>query len=68
MEFREPDDASFALTAMQGLPFDKRHTFVINRFSDIERFANMDPVYVIPEPEEYKPRVRICSDHFILPK
>ncbi|KAF8591896.1 translation initiation factor eIF-3b [Ramaria rubella] len=56
MEFKDVDEASFALAAMQGFPFDRTHTFTINRFSDIERYATMDPTYVEPEPEEYKPR------------
>jgi len=59
MEFKTADEALFALAAMQGFQFDAKHTFVINRFSDIEQYANMDPVYVEPQPEEYKPKVRI---------
>lgn len=65
MEFKDPDEATYALGAMQGFPFDKRHTFVINRFSDIERFASMDPIYVEPEPEEYKPRVGFLSSQVL---
>ena len=59
IDFRTVDEASFALAAMDGFPFDARHTFRVNRFTDIERFANLDETYVEPEPEEYKARVRV---------
>lgn len=57
MEFKSPDEATYALGAMQRFQFDAKHTFTINRFADIEHYAAMDPVYVEPQPEEYKPRV-----------
>ena len=63
MEFRDAEEASFALLAMQGFQIDSKHTFTINRFSDIERYSNMEPTYVEPEPEEYKPRVCILNVH-----
>ncbi|EJF62267.1 translation initiation factor eIF-3b [Dichomitus squalens] len=56
MEFKNPDDASRALAAMNGHPFDARHTFLINRFTDFERYLNLDETYVEPPPEEYKPK------------
>lgn len=51
----------FALNAMHGHPFDARHTFLVNRFTDIERYANLDETYAEPEPEEYKPKVSEVS-------
>ena len=42
---------------MNGHPFDAKHTFRINRFTDIERYANMDETYVEPKVEEYRPKV-----------
>ncbi|KAF8516204.1 translation initiation factor eIF-3b [Hysterangium stoloniferum] len=56
MEFRTPDEAAAAMAAMQGHAFDANHTFIINRFSDIERYASMDPEYSEPQLDEYKPR------------
>ncbi|KIJ45291.1 hypothetical protein M422DRAFT_67411 [Sphaerobolus stellatus SS14] len=56
MEFKTPDEAVHALTTMNGVPFDSKHNFIINRFSEIEQYANMDPVYIEPKFEEYKPR------------
>ena len=64
IDFRTVDEASFALAAMDGFPFDTRHTFRVNRFTDIERYANLDENYVEPEPEEYKARVRISGTNF----
>ena len=57
MEFKNADDAARALVAMNGHPFDAKHTFLINRFTDFERYLNLDETYVEPPPEEYKPKV-----------
>ncbi|EMD40362.1 hypothetical protein CERSUDRAFT_45150 [Gelatoporia subvermispora B] len=56
VEFKHAEDATFALNAMNGHPFDAKHTFFITRFTDIERYANLDETYVEPKPEEFKPR------------
>jgi hypothetical protein len=42
---------------MNGHPFDTKHTFRINRFTDIERYASIDETYVEPTVEEYRPKV-----------
>ncbi|KIM85337.1 hypothetical protein PILCRDRAFT_66422 [Piloderma croceum F 1598] len=56
IEFRTADEAAFALTAMDGFPFDARHTFKVNHFTDIERYTEIDEAYVEPKAEEYQPR------------
>jgi translation initiation factor 3 subunit B len=61
VEFSNPDDASFAMHAMNKFPFDTKHTFQINKFTDIESYAEMDETYVEPEVEEYQDRVGIHS-------
>jgi translation initiation factor 3 subunit B len=48
---------------MNGHPFDAKHTFLVNRFTDIEKFAELDETYVEPQKEEYHAKVRI---HFCL--
>lgn len=53
VEFRNADTATHALNEMNGHPFDATHTFFVNRFTDIEKFADMDETYVEPEREEY---------------
>lgn len=42
---------------MHNHAFDAKHTFKVNKFSDIERYSNLDETYVEPETEEYAPRV-----------
>lgn len=44
---------------MNGHPFDAKHTFLVNRFTDIEKFADMDETYVEPVREEYHAKVRL---------
>ncbi|KZT70337.1 translation initiation factor eIF-3b [Daedalea quercina L-15889] len=61
IEFKNAIDAAFAQTAMDGHPFDSKHTFRVNRFTDIERYADMDETYVDPEPDEYKPKEHLRS-------
>lgn len=51
------DAAAYAANAMHGHPFDSKHTFSINRFTEIEQYANMDETYVEPKLEEYHPKV-----------
>lgn len=62
MEFRTPDEAAFAIEALNGHQFDTRHVFYCNRFTDIEKFANLDETYVEPKVEEFVPRVCVPYD------
>jgi len=57
MEFRNIDETNLALAALHNHPFDAKHTFKLNRFSDIEKYANLDEAYVEPEVEEFVPKV-----------
>ena len=57
VEFRHVDDANLAISALNGHPFDAKHTFRVNHFTDIERYVGMDEAYVEPELEDYIPRV-----------
>jgi hypothetical protein len=61
IEFRNADAAAHALNEMNGHPFDAKHTFIVNRFTDIEKFANLDETYVEPQREEFKPKARLFS-------
>jgi translation initiation factor 3 subunit B len=66
IEFRTNDEAAFALMAMQGYPFDAKHTFAVNLFCDIERFASIEENYAEPQVEEYVPRVRTNIASFLI--
>lgn len=48
-----------ALATMHNHPFDAKHQFKVNKFTDIEKYADLDETYVEPETEEYTPRVNI---------
>lgn len=61
MELASGDEASHAIRTMDGYAFDKKHHFVVTRFSDIERLVNMDETYVDPEEEPYKQRGHLRS-------
>ncbi|KAI0264241.1 translation initiation factor eIF-3b [Gloeopeniophorella convolvens] len=56
IEFRNADAATYALNELNGHPFDAKHTFLVNRFTDIEKFADLDETYVEPHREEYQPK------------
>ena len=56
-EFSSAEEANHAMAVMQGLALDKDHKLVINKFTDIEKFASMDDAYVEPQMEEFKSRV-----------
>ncbi|KAF9056272.1 translation initiation factor eIF-3b [Panaeolus papilionaceus] len=56
VEFRSVDDANLALATVHNHPFDARHTFKLNRFTDVERYSELEETYVEPEEEEYVPR------------
>ena len=57
VEFRHADDASRALATMHMRPLDSKFTFMVNRFTDFERYLNLDEAYAEPPPEEYVPKV-----------
>ncbi|KAG6829213.1 hypothetical protein H0H92_005278 [Tricholoma furcatifolium] len=56
VDLRTVDDANLALSALDHHPFDSKHTFRLNRFTDVEDFANFDESYAEPPHEEFKPK------------
>lgn len=58
VEFKNVDDANLALTTIHNHPFDAKHTFKANRFTDVERYTEMDEAYVEPKLENFEARVR----------
>lgn len=66
VELRSVDEANLALVSLHNHPFDARHIFKLNRFTDIEKFAELDEVYVEPEEEEFAPKVSLCFQGSIL--
>ncbi|KAL0951051.1 hypothetical protein HGRIS_007791 [Hohenbuehelia grisea] len=56
IDFKSVDEANLALASMHNHPFDAKHIFKLNRFTDVERYAELDETYVEPETEEYTAR------------
>ncbi|RXW24785.1 hypothetical protein EST38_g1094 [Candolleomyces aberdarensis] len=56
VEFRNVEDANLAISAMHDHQFDSKHTFKVNRFTDIEKYPDFDETYIEPETEEYTPK------------
>lgn len=61
MELASAEDAALGIRMMDGYPFDKRHKFSVNRFTDVEKLANLSEEYQEPEEEEYKDREHLRS-------
>ncbi|KAH8835195.1 hypothetical protein DL96DRAFT_1702202 [Flagelloscypha sp. PMI_526] len=61
VEFDSAADATNAINLIDGYKFDAKHTFLLNRFTDFEKFGNMDETYVEPELEEYVPKEHLRS-------
>ncbi|PWN87706.1 translation initiation factor eIF-3b [Acaromyces ingoldii] len=61
IELASPEDANLALRLMDGYPFDKRHRFQVNRFTDVEKLANLNDEYVEPEEEPYADKEHLRS-------
>ncbi|KAG8862723.1 Translation initiation factor 3 subunit b [Tulasnella sp. 330] len=56
MEFKTNTEATYVASAMNGVQFDAKHTFLVNRFTDIEKFATLAEKYTEPEIPQYKPQ------------
>lgn len=61
IEMNSPEDAALAIRVMDGYAFDKKHRFAVNRFTDVEKLANLSEEYQEPAEEEYKARVSKVS-------
>lgn len=53
-----PAEAQAFQRAMHDLKFDKRHTFRVVPFTDIDKYEDLEETYKEPPTEEWKPRVR----------
>lgn len=57
ISLQNPTEAQAFQRALDGYAFDKRHTFSVVPFSEVESYANLDDEYVEPEQDEWAPRV-----------
>ena len=61
IELQDADEATHAIRTMNGYAFDKKHRFVVSRFTDVERLANMDETYQDPKEEPFEQRGHLRS-------
>lgn len=61
LEFSHASDAANAVKTANGYKLDKSHTFVVNAFSDFDKFNNISEDYVVPEAREYKDTGNLSS-------
>jgi len=53
LEFATPENAESAVAMMNNYKLDKQHTFLVNLFSDFEKFENISEEWEEPSPQEY---------------
>ena len=53
IEYATPEQAAAAIKSKNGHALDKSHKLRVNRFTDIEKYANLSEHYVEPEIEPY---------------
>ncbi|GAA6004660.1 hypothetical protein JCM11491_002184 [Sporobolomyces phaffii] len=56
VSLENPTEALAFQRAMHGLAFDKRHTFSVVPFTEVDSFTNLEEEYKEPEAEEWAPR------------
>merc|ERR1719474_163485 len=61
LEFSHASDAANAVKTANGYKLDKSHTFIVNAFSDFDKFQNISEDYVVPEARDYKDTGNLCS-------
>ena len=62
IEYATPEQAAAAIKSKNGHALDKSHKLRVNRFTDVEKYANSPENYVEPEIEPYVKAV--CSYFF----
>ncbi|KAI0236576.1 Eukaryotic translation initiation factor 3 subunit B [Lamellibrachia satsuma] len=56
LEYRNPRDAQEAVATANGYKLDKQHTFIVNLFSDFDKYKDVPDTWTEPEPAPYKDR------------
>lgn len=72
LEFQSPREAQDAVVATNGYKLDKQHTFLVNLFTDFDRYTTVNREWVQPEPQAYNDQGNLlhwlmgphCHDHF----
>ncbi|GAA5841347.1 hypothetical protein JCM9279_000622 [Rhodotorula babjevae] len=56
VSLHSPTEAQQFQRALHGHAFDKRHTFTVVPFTDVDSYANLDEEYRAPDKEDWAPR------------
>jgi translation initiation factor 3 subunit B len=54
LEYENNTNAKEAVKMTNNYKLDKQHTFIVNLFSDFEKYESIPEVWEVPEPEAYK--------------
>jgi len=56
IKFSNGKEAELAVTTFQGFAIDKKHSFKVNMYSDLEKYKNISAEYIPAQPTAFKPR------------
>lgn len=59
------NEAQIFQRSLHGVAFDKRHTFTVIPFSEVDKYESLTEEWVAPQTEEWKPRVSLLRFSFI---
>lgn len=74
IKFSNKDEAENAMKLTQGLAIDKKHTFKVSLYSDLDKYAKVPDEYVPAAPQPFNPRPDPtswltdpqCRDQFVI--
>ncbi|CAG8445506.1 7837_t:CDS:2 [Ambispora leptoticha] len=61
IEFETPEQANLAVKQLDNYPMDKNHVLAVNRFTDIEKYSQIQDTYVEPEEEKFVEKEHLRS-------
>ncbi|KAF4519210.1 hypothetical protein B566_EDAN013504, partial [Ephemera danica] len=61
LEYQNPEHAAEAVSLTNNYKLDKQHTFLVNHYSDFEKYSNIPDEWEPPEPQEYKDQGNLHS-------
>jgi hypothetical protein len=66
IEYDTPEQAAAAIKSKDGHALDKLHKLRVNRFTDVEKYANASEEYTPPEIEPYVEKVLTLRDFSLM--
>ncbi|KAK2161522.1 hypothetical protein LSH36_115g06038 [Paralvinella palmiformis] len=54
LEYQSPQEAAAAVKATNGHKLDKQHTFIVNLFSDFEKYSDVPDIWEPPPPQPFQ--------------